>query len=48
VESEQTLLRWLGNIDKRASNAQHWAVIVRNMFKEEQIGNPGRLAVIVE
>ena len=48
AESEQTLLRWLGITDKRASNAQHWAVIVRNMFKEEQIGNPGRLAVIVE
>jgi hypothetical protein len=48
AESEQTLLSWLGITDKRASNAQHWAVIVRNMFKEEQIGNPGRLAVIVE
>ncbi len=48
AESEQTLLRWLGITDKRASNAQHWAVIVRNMFKEEQIGNPGRLEVIVE
>jgi len=48
AESEQTLLSWLGIIDKRASNAQHWAVIVRNMFKEEQIGNPGRLEVIVE
>jgi hypothetical protein len=27
---------------------QHWAVIVRNMFKEEQIGNPGILEVRVE
>ena len=48
AESEQILLRWLGITDKRASSAQHWAVIVRNMFKEEQIGNPGRLEVIVE
>lgn len=28
--------------------AQHWAVIVRNMFKEEQVGNPGILEVRVE
>ena len=26
---------------------QHWAVIVRNMFKEEQVGNPGLLEVVV-
>lgn len=26
---------------------QHWAVIVRNMFKQEQIGNPGLLHVEV-
>jgi len=32
---------------KRAG-AQRWAVIVRNMFKEEQIGNPGLLKVVVE
>lgn len=25
--------------------SQHWAVIVRNMFKEEQVGNPGLLEV---
>ncbi len=25
--------------------AQHWAVVVRNMFKEEQVGNPGLLEV---
>ncbi len=25
--------------------AQHWAVLVRNMFKEEQAGNPGLLEV---
>jgi hypothetical protein len=25
--------------------AQHWAVLVRNMFKEEQVGNPGPLEV---
>ncbi|HLX39929.1 MAG TPA: hypothetical protein VKR42_05325, partial [Ktedonobacteraceae bacterium] len=29
------------------TNTQHWAVIVRNMFREEQIGNPGLLAVEV-
>lgn len=27
---------------------QHWAVIVRNMYKEEQVGNPGRLDVRVK
>ncbi len=27
--------------------AQHWAVIVRNMFKEEQVGNPGLLEVVI-
>ena len=36
-----------GKKDSQA-NAQHWAVIVRNMFKEEQVGNPGLLQVIVE
>ncbi len=30
------------------SGVQHWAVIVRNMFKEEQVGNPGLLEVVVE
>jgi hypothetical protein len=45
-ESQNILARWfkLGNNE----NAQHWAVIVRNMFKEEQVGNPGLLRVIVE
>lgn len=33
----------LGN--KKSS--QHWAVIVRNMFKEEQVGNPGLLEIVV-
>jgi hypothetical protein len=28
--------------------SQHWAVIVRNMFKEEQVGNPGLLEVVVK
>lgn len=28
-------------------SGQHWAVIVRNMFKEEQVGNPGLLEVVV-
>ncbi|SRR6266567_135342 len=36
-----------GKKDSQA-NAQHWAVIVRNMFKEEQVGNPGLLQVTVE
>jgi hypothetical protein len=27
--------------------AQHWAIIVRNMFKEEAVGNPGLLEVVV-
>jgi hypothetical protein len=45
-ESQNILTRWLklGNNE----NAQHWAVIVRNMFKEEQVGNPGLLRVTVE
>ena len=30
------------------TGAQHWAVIVRNMFKEEQVGNPGPQKVVVE
>jgi len=32
----------------KQAGAQHWAVIVRNMFKEEQVGNPGLLKVVVE
>src|SRR5215472_547965 len=37
-------------VDKKDSqaNVQHWAVIVRNMFKEEQVGNPGLLQVITD
>ena len=27
--------------------SQHWAIIVRNMFKEERVGNPGLLEVVV-
>lgn len=34
-------------MDKKKAS-QHWAVIVRNMFKEEQVGNPGLLEVIVK
>lgn len=30
------------------AGAQHWVVIVRNMFKEELVGNPGLLKVVVE
>ncbi len=33
---------------RKQAGAQHWAVIVRNMFKEEQIGNPGLLKMVVE
>ncbi|GAC1401694.1 MAG: hypothetical protein NVSMB49_16670 [Ktedonobacteraceae bacterium] len=33
-------------IDKE-NVVQHWAVIVRNMFREEQVGNPGLLTVVV-
>ncbi|QBD79216.1 hypothetical protein EPA93_25835 [Ktedonosporobacter rubrisoli] len=32
----------------KTSEEQHWAVIVRNMFKEEQVGNPGLLKVVVK
>ncbi len=31
----------------QGKSVQHWAVIVRNMFKEEQVGNPGLLEVAV-
>ncbi len=31
----------------QGKSVQHWAVIVRNMFKEEQVGNPGLLEVVV-
>jgi hypothetical protein len=47
-ETGVNLLRWLGIGGKKVANAQHWAVIVRNMFKEEQVGNPGLLEVTVE
>lgn len=30
------------------ADKQHWAVIVRNMYKEEQVGNPGLLEVRVK
>jgi hypothetical protein len=42
------LLHWL-RVDesRKAAHVQHWAVIVRNMFKEEQVGNPGLLEVEV-
>jgi hypothetical protein len=45
---ERGLLRWLGIKRDHDHSVQHWAVIVRNMFKEEQIGNPGLLEVSVE
>jgi flagellar hook-basal body complex protein FliE len=28
-------------------NGEHWAVLVRNMFNEEQVGNPGMLTINV-
>ncbi len=50
AEARSNLLRWLGIARKKDAelNVQHWAVIVRNMFKEEQVGNPGLLEVVVE
>src|SRR5947209_2237316 len=50
AEHGNNLLRWLGVGGKKdtATNVQHWAVIVRNMFKEEQVGNPGLLQVMVD
>ncbi len=49
TEAGSSLLRWLGISGKKdAANAQHWAVVVRNMFKEEQVGNPGLLEVMVD
>src|SRR5579872_852522 len=48
---DRSLQQWVGvneeNADADAAHTQHWAVIVRNMFKEEQIGNPGLLEVEV-
>ena len=46
---ERSLQQWLGMNEEHgdAATIQHWAVIVRNMFKEEQIGNPGLLEVTV-
>lgn len=45
---EQNILRVpLAATSSTAGNGQHWAVIVRNMFKQEQIGNPGLLQVEV-
>lgn len=41
------VLHWLG-LNNNGRSVQHWAVIVRNMFKEEQVGNPGLLQVTVE
>jgi hypothetical protein len=44
------LQRWLGLASKKEQErqVQHWAVIVRNMFKEEQVGNPGLLVVHID
>ena len=44
------LRNWFAIPGKRTEHqsSQHWAVIVRNMFKEEQVGNPGILEVRVE
>ncbi len=35
------------NVQGTQQTSQHWAVIVRNMFKQEQVGNPGLLEVVV-
>ena len=49
TEAGSSLLHWLGIGGKKdAANAHHWAVIVRNMFKEEQVGNPGLLEVMAD
>jgi hypothetical protein len=46
--TRKTLLHWLGlKKQDEGDHAQHWAVIVRNMFKEEAVGNPGLLEVVV-
>lgn len=41
---------WTGFASKKEENRsiQHWAVLVRNMFKEEQAGNPGILEVRID
>ncbi len=39
----QQLAGALAGARARDVPAQHWAVLVRNMFKEEQVGNPGPL-----
>ena len=41
----QQLARSLTGGGGKSVPAQHWAVIVRNMFTEEQVGNPGLLEV---
>ncbi len=46
--TERGMLRWLGIKRDHDQSVQHWAVIVRNMFKEEEVGNPGLLEVSVE
>jgi hypothetical protein len=33
---------------RATEQVQHWAVLVRNMFKEEQVGNPGILEVRID
>jgi hypothetical protein len=50
AEAEKNLRHWLGipGKEKAKKHMQHWAVIVRNMFKEEQVGNPGLMEVVVE
>ena len=48
VGKKDELRQWWGmDKDKGIGQAQHWAVIVRNMFKEEQVGNPGLLQIVV-
>jgi hypothetical protein len=50
AEAQDDLLHWpgTGDSEKATKNIQHWAVIVRNMFKEEQVGNPGLMEVEVQ
>ena len=50
AELFRSLQQWFGMNEPRGDEtaSQHYAVIVRNMFNEEQVGNPGLLAVTVQ
>ena len=49
VLPDKSLRHWPGlKKQEGEKHAQHWAIIVRNMFKEEAVGNPGLLEVVVK